>query len=101
MARTGELSFSDDSETVKLKDFCFRINEYFPKIDDLNGCKIGEVRKSINRLFNENLAKILWDFTYLCWNMSNTSRRRLHSHFFCLYLNDCFGHAFGVIVNPF
>jgi len=32
---------------------------------------IWEVGKSINPLLIEDLAKILWDITYLCWNRTN------------------------------
>lgn len=40
-----------------------------PKINDLNRGKIWEVKKVMNPFFNEDLTKILWDFTHRCWNI--------------------------------
>ena len=33
--------------------------------------KILKVEKAINSLLIEDLAKTLWDLTYLCWNITN------------------------------
>ena len=33
--------------------------------------KILKVEKAINSLLIEDLAKTLWDITYLCWNITN------------------------------